>query len=55
VRPSARYPTLETRIMDVCTRFEDAICMAAINVCLLRMLYRLRRRTSAGGRMRACC
>jgi len=43
VRPSARYPTLETRIMDVCTDVDDAICIAAINVCLLRMLYRLRR------------
>jgi glutamate---cysteine ligase / carboxylate-amine ligase len=43
VRPSARYPTLETRIMDVCTRLEDAVCVAAINVCVLRMLYRLRR------------
>lgn len=43
VRPSARYPTLETRVMDVCTRIEDAICIAAINQCLLRMLYRLRR------------
>ena len=43
VRPSARYPTLETRVMDVCTRIDDAVCIAAINVCLLRMLYRLRR------------
>jgi len=43
VRPSARYPTLETRVMDVCTRIEDAICIAAINQCLLRMLFRLRR------------
>ena len=43
VRPSARYPTLETRVMDVCTRIEDAICIAAINVSLLRMLFRLRR------------
>jgi glutamate---cysteine ligase / carboxylate-amine ligase len=43
VRPSARYPTLETRVMDVCTRVEDAVCVAAINVCVLRMLYRLRR------------
>jgi glutamate---cysteine ligase / carboxylate-amine ligase len=43
VRPSARYPTLETRIMDVCTRFDDAICVAAINLCLLRMLFRLKR------------
>jgi glutamate---cysteine ligase / carboxylate-amine ligase len=43
VRPSARYPTLETRVMDVCTNIEDAICIAAINVSLLRMLFRLRR------------
>jgi glutamate---cysteine ligase / carboxylate-amine ligase len=43
VRPSARYPTLETRVMDVCTRIEDAVCVAAIIQCLLRMLFRLRR------------
>jgi glutamate---cysteine ligase / carboxylate-amine ligase len=43
VRPSARYPTLETRVMDVCTNIDDAICIAAINVSLLRMLFRLRR------------
>ena len=42
LRPSARYPTLETRIMDVCTRVEDALCLAALAVCSLRMLYRLR-------------
>ncbi|MEM8546605.1 MAG: carboxylate-amine ligase [Pseudomonadota bacterium] len=42
LRPSARYPTLETRVMDVCTRLDDAIAIAALNVCLLRMLYRLR-------------
>jgi carboxylate-amine ligase len=41
-RPSARYPTLETRIMDVCTDVEDALCLAAIIVSLMRMLYRLR-------------
>ena len=43
LRPSWRYPTLETRIMDVCTSIDDAIALAALNVCLLRMLYRLRR------------
>ena len=43
VRPSARYPTIEMRITDVCTNLEDAICIAALTVCLLRMLYRLRR------------
>lgn len=42
VRPSAVYPTLETRIMDMCTDVEDAISIAALNVCILRMLYRLR-------------
>lgn len=43
VRPSARFPTLEMRITDVCTRIEDAACIAALYVCILRMLYRLRR------------
>jgi len=43
IRPSARYPTLETRIFDVCTDLDDAICLAALTVCLLRRLYRLRR------------
>ncbi|WP_413207657.1 carboxylate-amine ligase [Rhodospirillum sp. A1_3_36] len=43
IRPSHRFPTLEMRIADVCTRLEDAICVAAIFRCLLRMLYRLRR------------
>ena len=42
LRPSARYPTLETRIMDVCTRIDDALCLAALAVCILRMLYGLR-------------
>jgi len=42
LRPSNRYPTLETRIMDVCTRVDDAIALAAILVCTMRMLYRLR-------------
>lgn len=43
IRPSARFPTLELRITDVCTRLEDGICVAAIFVCILRMLYRLKR------------
>ena len=43
IRPSARFPTLEMRITDVCTRLEDGITIAALYVCILRMLYRLRR------------
>jgi carboxylate-amine ligase len=42
LRPSARYPTLETRVMDVCTRLDDTVAIAAMLVCILRMLYRLR-------------
>ncbi len=44
MRPSGRYPTLETRIFDVCTSIDDAVALAALNVCVLRMLYRLRLR-----------
>ena len=44
LRPSGRYPTLETRIMDVCTRLDDTIALTALLVCILRMLYRLRTR-----------
>ena len=43
VRPSGRYPTLELRISDICTRLDDVVTIAALYVCLLRMLYRLRR------------
>jgi carboxylate-amine ligase len=44
LRPSARFPTLETRIMDVCTRLEDTVALAALLSCIMRMLYRLRTR-----------
>jgi carboxylate-amine ligase len=43
LRPSAKFPTLETRIMDVCTSLDDTIALASLLVCILRMLYRLRR------------
>jgi carboxylate-amine ligase len=42
MRPSDRYPTLEVRVADVCTRLDDAVCIASLVVCALRMLYRLR-------------
>jgi len=43
LRPSVRYPTLETRVMDCCTTLEDTLSLAALNQCLVRMLWRLRR------------
>ena len=42
LRPSDKFPTLEMRMTDVCTRVEDAVTVAAIYLCLLRFLYRLR-------------
>ena len=44
LRPSARFPTLEMRITDVCPLIEDGIAIAALYVCILRLLYRLRRK-----------
>ena len=43
VRPSARFPTLEMRLADVCTRIDDAVAVAALFACVLRMLFRLKK------------
>ena len=43
VRPSDKFPTLEMRICDISTRLEDTICIAALYLCWLHKLYRLRR------------
>jgi carboxylate-amine ligase len=43
VRPSAKFPTLEMRITDVCPVLDDAVAIAALYCCILRLLYRLRR------------
>ncbi len=42
LRPSHQFPTLETRIMDVQPRLEHTLTLAALNQCLMRMLWRLR-------------
>jgi carboxylate-amine ligase len=42
IRPSARFPTLEMRICDICTRLDDAITVAALWQSILATLYRLR-------------
>ncbi len=43
LRPSTRFPTLEMRVADVCTLLDDAVCVAALYVSIVRMLYRIRR------------
>lgn len=44
LRPSARFPTMEMRITDVCPLLDDTIAIAGLFVCICRMLYRLRRK-----------
>ena len=36
IRPSARYPTIELRICDICPKREDALAIAALYACLVR-------------------
>jgi carboxylate-amine ligase len=43
VRPNWRYPTLEFRICDVCTRVDEAVCVAAIFQAIIAKLWKLRR------------
>lgn len=43
IRPSGRYPTLEMRVSDVCTRLDDAMTIAALYQTFLSYLFRLRR------------
>jgi len=38
IRPALRYPTLELRISDVCTRLGDALAIAALYRCLIATL-----------------
>jgi len=42
LRPSHRFPTLETRIFDVSPRLDHAIALAALKQAIVRMLCRLR-------------
>ena len=42
LRPSDRFPTLETRICDVSPRLDDTMAIAALIQSLMRMLYSLR-------------
>jgi carboxylate-amine ligase len=41
MRISARYPTLECRVADMCTSLDDTASIAALTQSLLRYLYRM--------------
>ncbi|EBA12861.1 carboxylate-amine ligase [Roseobacter sp. CCS2] len=40
LRPSSKYPTIESRICDVTPRMEVTLTLAALTQCLTRMLWR---------------
>ena len=40
IRPSVRYPTLELRVADSCTRLRDTLAIAALYRCLVRLCVR---------------
>ena len=40
IRPSNKFPTLELRICDCCTRVEDAVAIASLYRCLVRAMTR---------------
>jgi carboxylate-amine ligase len=42
VRPNWKYPTLEFRVCDVCTRVDEAVCVAALFQALIAKLWKLR-------------
>ena len=46
IRPHGTYPTLEFRVCDVCTRVDEAVCIAAILQALIAKLYKMRRDTT---------
>lgn len=43
IRPNWNYPTLEIRICDVCTRVDEAICIAAIYQAIIYKVWKMRR------------
>ena len=43
LRPSDTFPTLETRICDVCPSIDDTLTLAALVQAIMRALWRLRR------------
>ena len=43
IRPHHLYPTLEFRVCDICTKVDEAVCLAAIFQAIVAKLWKLRR------------
>ncbi len=42
VRPHPRFPTLEFRVTDICTKLDEAICLASLILAITAKLIKLR-------------
>ncbi|HEX4953389.1 MAG TPA: carboxylate-amine ligase [Thermoanaerobaculia bacterium] len=52
IRPHSKFPTLEFRVTDICTRLDDAICLAALILAIVTKLIELRRHNMSWRRYR---
>ena len=43
IRPHPKFPTLEFRVCDICTKVDETLCLAALIVALVAKLIELRR------------
>jgi len=46
LRPSTKFPTLEARVADMCTRLEDTLCITAIYQSLVAMIIDLKKQNT---------
>ena len=42
IRPHPRFPTLEFRVFDICTKVDEAVCLAALTLAIVAKLIKLR-------------
>ncbi len=42
IRPHPRFPTLEFRVYDICTKVDEAVCLAALTLSIVAKLIKLR-------------
>ncbi|MEM6454642.1 MAG: carboxylate-amine ligase [Acidobacteriota bacterium] len=47
IRPHPKFPTLEFRVFDICTRIDDAVCIVALCQAIVAKLIRLRQQNQS--------
>ena len=52
MRPHPKFPTLEFRVCDICTRVDETLCLTGLIVALVAKLVKLRRNNQSWRRYR---